>query len=434
MRDNHLTLEALDVLKSGAEVILHTDRCGCAAWLKEQRIPYSTFDSLYEQCSDFDEHTETAAAAIVEKGQSADVVYGVFDVRDRSACLVAERMGESVRVIPGPPLEGALMPYAHGEMISIEASDWESVHLNARQNCLIRELDNRALASEIKLKLMEVYPEEQGIRVVDGDGQMLSIPLYELDRLPVYDHTTCALIPACRKIKDLERYDFEHLNELMRLLCAPDGCPWDRVQTHQSLRTCLLEETYEVLDAVEAGDLEQLCDELGDLLMQVAIHAEIARRHGEFEMSDITTSICKKLIARHTHIFGADKAETPEQVLALWDQNKMKERGQQTLAETLRSVAKTMPALLRAVKVVKRSATAGLTKNRSMIIESIAHKLGEISNPTDPEACIGSLLLDVAALAQKLEVDPEIALNKAIDSYVGNIESREKDGGSTEWP
>ena len=92
LRDNHLTLEALDVLKSGAEVILHTDRCGCAAWLKEQRIPYSTFDSLYEQCSDFDEHTETAAAAIVEKGQSADVVYGVFDVRDRSACLVAERM------------------------------------------------------------------------------------------------------------------------------------------------------------------------------------------------------------------------------------------------------------------------------------------------------------------------------------------------------
>ena len=122
----------------------------------------------------------------------------------------------------------------------------------------------------------------------------------------------------------------------------------------------MLEEAYEVVDAIDEGDTDHLYDELGDVLMQVAIHAEIARRHGEFDISDVTTAICEKMIHRHTHIFGGDSAEDPKQVLELWSRNKMAERKQKTYTEALRSVTRALPATLRAVKVQKRSMDAGL--------------------------------------------------------------------------
>ncbi len=423
-----LTLEAVEAFKGASAVILHTERCGCAEWLKEQGIAYEALDGLYESFEDFDAHTRAAADAVLEAALTRDVAYGVSDIRDRSAALVAQEAGEGLRVLAGPPTEGALLAFAKGETRSVEASDWEDFHVTPRENCLIRELESRELAAEVKLKLMAAYPEESPVWLLNAGEAPRQTPLFEMDRAETYDHRTCALIHARREITELDRYDFEHLNEIMRILCGPHGCPWDRAQTHQSLRTCILEEAYEVIDAIDEGDVDHLYDELGDVLLQVAIHAELARRHGEFDISDVTTAICEKMIHRHTHIFGGDHAGSAEEVLGLWSRNKMAERGQRTYAQVLRSVTRTLPALLRAVKVLKRSADVGM---RDADVHDLARRcmqrLDALAESSDPEARVGEILLDVAGLSRFLGVDPEIALNNAVNRFIGRFENCERE-------
>lgn len=421
-----LTLNAIEALKASETIVLHTDRCGCAGWLAENGLTFTSLDMLYEAFDDFDAHAQAAAEAVTAASAAGDVAYVVADVRDQSVSRLIDLAGDNVNLLPGPPTEGALLALARGETRLVAASEWEDFHPSARENCLIRELDTRELAAEVKLRLMEAYPEEWNVWLMQGDDRPVSIPLYTLDRGECFDHRTCVLVPAQRDITGLERYDYGHLNEIIRRLCAPDGCPWDRVQTHESLRACLLEETYEVIDAIDAQDTDNLYDELGDLLMLVSMHAEIARRHGEFDISDVTTAICQKLISRHTHIYGSDVAQDEEQVLRLWDRNKMAERDQHTRTEALREVTRALPAMLRAVKVLKRSADVGLCDRD---IQEVKERCEALLQQTWPEGeadrYLGNLLLSVAGLARLNHVDPEIALNRAVNRFIDRFEAVE---------
>ena len=421
-----LTLNAIEALKHSDAIVLHTDRCGCADWLRQNGMPFTSLDALYETCDDFDIHAQAAADAVMAAGSAGDLAYVVSDIRDRSVSSLIERIGTAVQVIPGPPSEGALLALVRGEARLVAASEWEQFHPSARESCLVRELDSRELASEVKLRLMEAYPEELEVWLLQGESEPVSMPLFTLDRGDRFDHRTCLLVPAQNTITELERYDFEHLNEIMRRLCAPDGCPWDRVQTHASLRTCLLEEAYEVIDAIDEGDVDHLYDELGDLLMLVALHAEIARRHGEFDISDVTTAVCQKLISRHTHIYGDDSAGNEAEVLRLWSRNKMTERSQQTRTEAMRSVTRSLPAMLRAIKVLKRSAELGLGEPDIEAARQRCEAL--IRQPwmqADAERHMGDIMMALAELARLGKVDPEIALNGAVGRFVDRFESVE---------
>ena len=352
---DQLTLGAIEALESGKHIILHTDHSGCGEWLREKGVAYASLDNLYEDCEDFDEHIEAAVEAVLEAAEDQDVVYGVLDVRDRSVSALMADAADRMSIIAGPSAEGALLAYVDGAALTLEASDWEDFRLYAGENCIIRELDNRELAAEVKLRLMEVYPEECNVWFMAAGKLPVEIPLYDLDRMDEFDHRTCVLVPAQGDLMKLERYGFDHLNSIIQKLCGPGGCPWDRAQTHETLRTCMLEEAYEVMEAIEEDDPDHLYDELGDMLLQIVLHAEIARRHGEFDISDVTTAISEKMIHRHTHIFGNDRASNPDQVLDLWNKNKKADRGFTTQTEVLKSITKTLPALLRGVKVLKRA-------------------------------------------------------------------------------
>lgn len=419
--EGQLTLEAAEALTTGVRVMLHTERCGCAEWLRAQGVPYESLDTLYETCDDFDEHAEAAARAVREAAEDGDVAYVVADVRDRSAVKLAAR--GDVRVIAGPPAEGALLALATGEARCVEASDWESFHLTARENCFVREIDGRALACEVKLRLMEVYPEESEIWLLRGEGAPEKLPLYALDRAEGLDHRACALIPAQRDPMKLERYDYEHLIELIRFLVSPQGCPWDRVQTHESLRPYMLEEAYEVIDAIDEGSPEHLYDELGDMLLQIALHAEIGRKHGEFDSGDITTAICEKMIHRHTHVFGRDRADDAGEVLGLWTKNKMVERGQSTRTAAMRDVNRTLPATLRAQKVLKRASEAGVCRRDAD--EALADCAARLPTAGADEASFGAALMALCDLARQRGIDPELALNAATDRFISKFEHLE---------
>ena len=422
-----LTIEACEILKKTPKIVLHTDHCGCAQWLRDNDIAFESLDGLYERFDDFDAHAHAAAQAVLDASGEADAAYVVFDVRDRRVAALAEMRGD-VRVVAGPPAEGALLAFATGESRMLAAAEWEGFHPAARENCFVRELDSREMAAEVKLRLMDAYPEETEIWLMQSGEAPVRMRLFELDRAARYDHMTCALVPAAGDILKLERYDFEHLNEIMRLLCGPNGCPWDRAQTHASLRPYILEEAYEVIDAIDEGDPDHLYDELGDMLLQVALHAEIARRHGEFDISDVTTAICEKMIQRHSHVFGSDHVNDADAVIGLWNRNKMAERGQTTRTEVLRGVTKALPSLLRAVKVLKRSAEVGLAEDDvRACVEAGAERLRALPDSGDAEALLGDALLMIANAARLEKVDPEIALNAAIDRFIDRFERAERE-------
>ena len=421
--EKHLTLEAVELLQSGAKVLLHTGRCGCAEWLARRGIPFETLDELYEQCEDFDEHARLAAEAVCRAAEAGDVVYGVFDVRDRSvSALLGLRSDASV--VPGPPTEGALMAYAGDSVQLLEASDWENYVLSPARSALVRELDSRELAAEVKLKLMEVYPEESEALVWIGGG-LARTPLYNLDRLKGYDHRTCVLAPAINDLTQLERFDVERFEKVVEVLCAPGGCPWDRQQTHASLRQYIVEEAYEVVDAIDEGDPDHLYDELGDMLYQVVLHAEIGRRHGEFDMRDVATAISRKLIRRHSHIFGGDTAQNADEVEALWNRNKMKERGEKTVSEFMRDVSRSMPAAMRAAKVLKRrDQGTNRAETEQETLDALRQAILKLDGADERD--VGELMLRAAAFARARGVEPELALNAATDRLIDRFAEAEK--------
>ena len=414
---NQLTLESVQLLESGKKVLLHTERCGCAEWMKEKGIPFETLDSLYEECDDFDLHASLAADAVCRAAETQDVVYGVFDVRDRSVGEILKRT--KAKIIAGPPAEGALSAYVQDSCKCLVAADWEQFRLNAGTGVLIREIDNRALAGEVKLRLMECYPEEENIFVRMGNGGIAHTPLYNLDRLNAYDHKTSAYIPPVNDLTKLERFGFDELQTVLARLCAPDGCPWDREQTHKSLKPYVVEEAYEVAEAIESDDPYHLADELGDMLLQIAFHAEIAKRHSEFDMSDVTTAICEKMIRRHSHIFGNDHADAAREVSTLWEKNKMRERGQTLCSQSLREVSKSFPALMRAAKVLKRlDGLCGCAETESSARE-------KLNASVQAQRDVGEILLSCVNLARATGTDPEIALNAATDALIARFEKLE---------
>ena len=429
-RREQLTLEAIEAIEGADKVLLRTGRCGLRDHLVEKGVAFETLDALYERAEDFDELIRLTTQAVLDASREGSVAYAVFDVRDVSVQALL-KTGADVRVIVGPPAEEGLWAFAEGATDCWAASEWETWTLHADRNALIREVDTRELSAEVKLKLMDCYPEESEIYVRAGDGGVEKTSLVELDRLPAYDHRLSVLVPAQRELTKLERYGFDELNRVIHILRSPGGCPWDRKQTHETLRTNLVEEAYEAVDAIDREDMDALYDELGDVLLQIVLHAEIAREHGDFTIGDVTTAITHKMIFRHQHVFGSAKADTADEVLDLWQKVKKAERHQQTQAEVLRSVTRSLPALMRAEKVQKRAADVGFDwENARAAFYKIGEEAEELSRAVEDgggvEEEAGDLLFAVVNVLRLLKLDPEIALNRATDKFTARFAEMER--------
>lgn len=229
-----------------------------------------------------------------------------------------------------------------------------------------------------------------------------------------------------------KEFDFDDLCTIMELLRSEGGCPWDREQTHESIRRDFIEETYEVIEAIDTKDPELLREELGDVLLQVVFHTRIEEEQGTFFMSDVLTEICAKLIHRHPHIFGDVVAETSEKVLTNWDLIKNEEKQRETVTSRLRSVPPSLPALMKAAKVGKRAACFDFPDAESAF-EKISEESAEIaevmggSDKARLEEEIGDLLFSVANFARKCGVDPEQALNGATKKFIDRFEMIENE-------
>jgi len=229
-----------------------------------------------------------------------------------------------------------------------------------------------------------------------------------------------------------KNYTIDDLIEIVEKLRGENGCPWDRVQTHESIKKSMIEEAYESIDALDSGDDRAFANELGDVLLQVVFHSQIAKERGAFEFGDCVNEICDKLISRHTHVFGSDKAENEEESLKVWEQNKKKEKGLETYTDALKDVPHYLPALLRAEKVQKKAANAGFDwADVSGALEKLKEEADEVigaaesKNQAQIEEEIGDLLFSVVNIARFLDVTAEVALANAINKFITRFEKVE---------
>ena len=220
-------------------------------------------------------------------------------------------------------------------------------------------------------------------------------------------------------------YSIDDLIEILKKLRAPDGCPWDREQTHQSIKTCLIEEAYEVADAVDSGDPMKLADELGDVLLQVVFHAQLGVEEGTFSMDDVYRFVCEKMIRRHPHVFRDTKVRDSEEVLANWDAIKKEENGGQTVAESMQSITKSLPGILRAEKIQKKAFRAEypLPDEESAGAQIVSF----IQSLTAENAfeSLGMLQFLTARLAQLYSINPEDALESANKRFISEFSASE---------
>lgn len=431
----YLTIQAIEALTSSEGVYLRTDKHPVVEYLVERGMRYVSFDSVYENAETFDETYQMIADRVIKLAEESDVVYAVPGnpfVAEKTVELILQMHPEShIKIIHGVSFIDAIITALKYDPVKgleiVDGLKIEEETLNPKKDRLIIQVYNQIVASAVKLQLMTRYGDDHEVFIVNAAGiesleRIDRVPLYELDRNPDrFNHLTSLFIPASLEAG----YTFEDLQKIMVKLRSENGCPWDREQTHHSLTRYLVEEAYEVLDAVNSEDDEALIDELGDVLLQVVFHATIANEEGYFNMEDITDGICQKMIRRHPHVFGDVNVSGADEVLINWQAIKAKEKQTEKIHEAMHAVSTSTPALIRSQKVQKIAANVGFDwQNVIDAIKKIDEELDEFKEEIQAgdfvklEEEMGDLLMIISNVARHLKIDAEIALAKATDKFI----------------
>lgn len=432
-----LTIGALKELKNNKNIYFRTEKHPTVDFLKDEGIKFESYDHAYEKYDSFDDVYKYIAEDLITKiKDDEDLIYAVPGhplVAEKSVINLIELCKENniqYEVLPAVSFVDAMMEALQVDPIEgvkiIDAFDMKNQILDKRVGTIITQVYNNFIASEVKLRLLEGYEDDTEIIFVRAAGvegleSIRKIPLYELDWQEDIDYLTSIYIP-----KDLgNKKDFQDLLDIIETLRNPGGCPWDREQTHESLKSALLEECYEVIDAIENEDEDALIEELGDVLLQVVFHASIGKEDGYFDIMDVIGGISNKMINRHPHVFGNEEANTSEQVLVSWDEIKKEEKGIKTLTEEMQNIAKSLPATTRAYKVQKKAKKVGFDwDDVNCAMDKVKEELNEIKevyNCEDKsiiEGEVGDLLFACINVARFLEVDGELALDKTIKKFI----------------
>lgn len=408
-----LTLEARNALAHAHDIYLRTrEHPTVAALPKHLRV--HSFDHLYRKFSEFEAIYTAIAANIIARGSKGEVLYAVpghplfGEISVQKILAQARDRGIPTRLIAGVSFVDAacaalaLDPLARGLQVA-DATDMAYHHfpqLDPDQPALVGQLYNRAVASDCKLTLLVLYPPDHLVTLVNAAGtdkqSVRSVPLGELDHSEDFGLLTTLYLPPLAQAGS-----FNTLGEIIAHLRSPQGCPWDRAQTHQSLRKEFLEECYEVLETLDEDDMPHLREELGDMLLHILLQAQIAEEAGEFLLTDVITEVSAKLIRRHPHVFGDVQVSGTDEIIANWELIKQEERGGKPKKKP--SVPRGYPALAHAQKVAKRNKI-------STDIGELARQVEKLARARNREQAMGEILFGLAAYAAAKDVDAESAL------------------------
>lgn len=426
-----LTREAWQVLSDSSEVWLRTRHHPVVKSFPPNLKVYS-FDNLYDACEAFEEVYQKIVERVMELGRrSGGVVYCVpghplvAEATGPEIIRIAQQQKINVNVIEGisflePTLTALNIDFLPHTAI-VDALEIASAHVPPfppNVPAIIAQIYSRQVASNVKLTLTELYPDDHRVQLVHAAGtsrvQIETLALFEIDRSTQIGLLTSLYVPPL----GIEKA-FEAFQEVIAHLRSPEGCPWDREQTHQTLRSDLLEEAYELVSAIDEDAPDSICEELGDLLLLIVMHAQIASEYGEFTMSDVLSGIHRKIVHRHPHVFGGQDVSDPQDVLLNWERMKANERAANDKAESsmLDGVSRALPALIQANQYQQRVARVGFDWHQiEGVWEKLLEELEEVQEAESETARydeVGDLLFAVVNLARWHEIDPESALRQA---------------------
>ncbi len=429
-----LTREAIELLESAPEIYVRTSHHPTVAGFPAT-LEVHSFDDLYDKLSSFDDvyaHIIDQVLDLAKRPQG--VVYAVPGhpyIAEATCPEIARRArldGIPVRIVEGlsfiEPTFTALGIDPLPHLAIVDALQLAGAHVPPfppDAPALIAQIYSRSVANDVKLTLMENYPDEHPVRLVHAAGTsqelLEDLPLHAIDQSQAIGLLTCLYLPPLAV-----GTSFEAFQEIIAHLRAPDGCPWDREQNHQTLRTNLLEETYETLAALDADDAAAMREEFGDLMLQITLHAQIASEYGEFNIVQVFKSIYDKIIRRHPHVFGDWKVDGVENVLQNWEKLKAAERDEAskenggTEKGLLDGVALALPALSQAEEIQRRAARVGFDwPDTRGVVDKISEECHELLNAEDLPGRtdeLGDLLFTVVNLARHYEIDAETALRE----------------------
>jgi tetrapyrrole methylase family protein/MazG family protein len=445
-----LTREAWEVLGSIDEIWLRTKSHLTVAGLPVS-IKIHSFDELYDNGDTFESVYASIVDKVLELGQRPEgVVYAVPGdpfLAEATCPVIAQRArtaGLPLKIVSGlsflEPVFAALGLDPYPRLTLADALELSQAHIPAFPPdvpVLIAQIYSRMVAAEVKMTLNTIYPDEHPVRLVHAAGTedqiVEDLPLYKIDRSDKIGLLTVLYVPSLG-----EGTSFEAFQEIIAHLRAPDGCPWDIEQTHLSLRSHLLDEAYETLEAMDGEDPARMTEEFGDLLLQIVLNAQIASEEGEFGMPDVLKGIHDKIIRRHPHVFGEVQVDGVGGVLKNWEKLKADERSGSSEPEKglLGGVPLALPALIQAQEYQDRAARVGFDwPEIEGVLEKIAEEIQEVqeaANQEDLAGELGDLLFALVNLARWKKIDAESALrgtNIRFKKRFGFIEARAKKQG-----
>jgi tetrapyrrole methylase family protein/MazG family protein len=437
-----ITLGAWEAVRTAESLLLRTEKHPIAGWMREQGVAFDTYDSLYEAHGQFAGVYEAIVADLLDRASAGvAVTYAVPghpSVAETTVALLRERSGAAgirLEMIGSESfLDRAFVAFGFDPADGFQLADATALsprRLQPHNHILITQVYDSLTASDVKLALMERYPDDYEITVghalgVAGEEQIVAVPLYELDRIGGFGNLSLVYVPATVR-DDVHYRTFEKLHEIVATLRSPEGCPWDKEQTHRSLRKYFIEETFEAIETIDNDDVEAMREELGDVLLQIMLHAQIEEEAGVFSAYDVIATLAEKLVRRHPHVFGDVQADSVDDVLKTWQNVKAEEKktsGLETPVSLLAGIPSGLPALMSAVALQKKAAKVGFDWDMpEQIADKIVEELHEFQavlsetgfNAEEERVRrlldeMGDLLFAVVNLARFLKIDPEEAL------------------------
>ena len=426
----------LQAAKDGTPIVVRTAKTRSYQTVAALGVSHGCLDYVYEKSRNFGSLNKNLAATVLAQGENVVYLVDGSAGEDNSVKELLRKKRGKVEIISGVSKITPLVEQANFQTCSYTAVSAyelsEAAKRGVRLPLIVYDLDDTATASDCKLLLGDLFGEEIPVLFLQG-GKRKTIKLYELDRQTGgYDSTTALAIDKIDLLSK-DRFTAEDLKEIIVRLRKPDGCPWDKVQTSESIKMSAVEEAYELIDAIDCADDEKILEETGDVLLQAVFHAVLKEETGAFNLTDAFTGICKKLISRHTHVFGSDKAKDDEGALSVWEKNKMTEKHQITYADSVNDVPKCFPAAMRAQKIGKRAAKAGLDFASAQQAATRIHdelqeffKALESGNATEAEKELGDVLFAAVNVGRKAGCDCEKALKESAERFAARFTLAER--------
>lgn len=424
------------------KVFVRTKDHPVIASLEKEGIQFTSFDSQYEQHDDFQEVYQAIVQELVEEAnnRAETIVYAVPGhpmLAEETVQLLLKEKDIHIDIIGGHSYLDAVFTALRIDPIEgfqfIDATAFQRDDLNFNNHLLFCQVYDQFSASEVKLTLLEDLPYDYPVTILEAAGttkeKILQVPLEELDYMKEISNLTTVYVPPV-PAEELN-HQFFRLRDVVRKLRGPEGCPWDKKQTHESLRRYLIEESYELIDAIDEENDDEMIEELGDVLFQVMLHSQIGEDAGYFSIDDVIKGITDKMIGRHPHVFSDLQVESIDEINSNWEAIKSKEKQERT--SILEGIPKSLPALLRSNQIQRKARRTGFQWDKVEDIwdkfdEEVAEFIEAVkeNNKAEMEKEFGDILFVLVNIAIFYEINPEFALDLTNDKFVKRFTFIEK--------